>query len=76
MEFDFKHLGYELTVKEIDRETRYGKLELAGLSGLGIEKVEHLMNAGDLPTDGDQRVKGEDFLNWVSRSGAPVAKQS
>ncbi|MBL0387369.1 hypothetical protein JJB07_11965 [Tumebacillus sp. ITR2] len=75
MEFDVHNLGYELTIKEIDRETRYGKLELAGMSGLGIEKVEHLMTNGELPTDGESRVRGEDFLNWVDRSGAPVANQ-
>jgi hypothetical protein len=73
---NFENLDYKLTVKEIDRETRYGKLELAGLSGLGVEKVEHLMSCGELPADGERRVRGEDFLNWVDRSGVPVAKQS
>lgn len=73
---DFEQLNYKLTLKEIDRETRYGKLELAGMSGLAIDKVEDLISSGELLADSEERVRGEDFLNWVDRSGVPVAKQS
>ena len=74
MSYDFRNLGYELTVKEIDAKTRYGVLELAGMTGLGIEKVEFLMESGTLPAV-NGRVAGEDFLNWVDREKVPVRNQ-
>jgi hypothetical protein len=71
----WENLGYELTIKEIDKNARYEAIELAGLSGLGIEKVVNLIAAGTLPSDSNKRVLGSDFLNWVRQSGVPVRKQ-
>jgi len=64
-------LDYELTVKEIDRHTEYGVLELAGMTGLSIDKVEYLMQNRIIPSHVG-RIKGEDFLNWVDQAGLPV----
>jgi len=64
-------LDYELTVKEIDKGADYGVLELAGMSGLAIDKVEYLLNSNLLPSK-DGRVKGGDFLKWVEKSGLPT----
>jgi len=67
-----RDLGYELTVKEIDNNTRYEVLEIAGLSGLGIDKVKSLVENGVLPTDSENRVRGQDFLFWVRENDLPV----
>lgn len=69
-----RDLGYELTIKEIDNKARYEVLEIAGLSGLGIDKVKSLVENGVLPTDSENRVRGEDFLFWVRENDLPVRK--
>lgn len=68
-------LGYELTLKEIDDNAKYEVLEIAGLSGLAIDKVESLVKDGALPADDQNRIQGADFLHWVNVNDLPVKKQ-
>lgn len=67
-------LGYQLTIKQIDMDTQYPPLVLCGLSGLGIDKMQHLIESGELPATASG-VSGADFLNWVDRNDLPVANQ-
>jgi hypothetical protein len=71
-----RDLGYKLTLKEIDMHAKYEPLALCGLSGLGIDKMQNLIQSGTLKTDEQRRVNGEDFLNWVDTNDLPVANQS
>lgn len=72
---DMQNLGYDLTLKEIDHHAKYELLEIAGLSGLGIDKVKYLIASGALPVDEQQRITGADFLNWVDANDLPVRTQ-
>lgn len=69
-----RDLGYPLTVKEIDMDTEYPPLVLCGLSGLGIDKMQQLIQSGELPAT-QKGIAGADFLNWVDRNDLPVARQ-
>ncbi|HEU4962793.1 MAG TPA: hypothetical protein VFV52_02900 [Bacilli bacterium] len=68
-------LNDQLTLKEIDDRARYEPLEIAGLSGLAVDKVESLVRDGALPTDEHNRIQGSDFLQWVEINDLPVKQQ-
>lgn len=60
-------MKYKMHVKEIDNHTDYPINVLMGLTGLGEETIQHLIDDGKISSvqkDGESLINGKEFLNW------------